>query len=101
MSPLRKVFGFIFSATHSRTMGILIFFILLVAVSLTVIVSQQQQQLRQQASYMCENTSIPECPSELKVTPGDACTAGPDFKCRVGNTIFGCRSTTKDNNEFN
>ena len=64
MSPLRKIFGFIFSATHSRTIGVLIFFVLLATVSLTVIIAQQQQQIRQRAAspIVCNDiNTLPDC----------------------------------------
>ncbi len=56
MGFLRKAIDFVARPSHSRTMGILIFFVLIAAVSLTVIVGQQQQETRQRAAettYSC------------------------------------------------
>lgn len=53
---IRRVFEFIRQPTNSRTLGVLIFFVLVAAVSLTVYVAQQQQQLKQRAAenqYSC------------------------------------------------
>lgn len=47
---LRKAFEFVARPSHSRTLGLVLMFVLVAAVSLTVYVAQQQQETRQRAS---------------------------------------------------
>jgi hypothetical protein len=64
MGFLKKAVDFFSFPSHSRTMGILIMFVLASAISLTVIVAQQQQTLKQHAAG-----------------PGDYVTCGEDLNC--------------------
>jgi len=87
MNFLQKFRDFISRPTHSRTMGVLIFFVLVAVTSLTVYVAQQQQNLRQraQALEVCSAiASIPKCPHS------DSCNSA-GAKCKVDNIIFECK----------
>ena len=91
MSFIRRAFDFIGRPSHSRTLGIVIFFILVATLSLTVYVAQQQQQIKQRASDYCTDTSIQECPDNVGVIEGGNCVTDPSFKCKI---------TNKDNNTY-
>ena len=94
MGFIKRAIDFVVRPTHSRTLGILIFFVLIAAVSLTVYVAQQQQQIRQRAADFCADTTINECPPEVGVIAGNTCVS-PDFKCKITNgnkyKVYGCR----------
>lgn len=94
-SFIKKVIDFVARPTHSRTLGIVIFFILVAAVSLTVYVAQQQQTLRQRASGLevCSTVdSIPECPSnDLNINSDNNSCNSEGSKCKIGNTIYECK----------
>ena len=95
----QKFRDFVAHPTHSRTMGILIFFVLLAAVSLTVIVSQQKQTIRQRASADdCTNiATMDECPRE--VIAGNTCTTDQTYRCKIGNDVYGCAEDVQRNND--
>lgn len=89
MGFFKNAFEFVARPTHSRTMGILIFFVLIAAVSLTVYVAQQQQQLRQKAAEnpACQSIdNIPDC----NFAGSLACeTQGK--KCKLALTVYECQ----------
>ena len=90
MGFFKKAIDFISRPTQSRTMGILIFFVLIAALSLTVIVAQQQQNLKQRAAGdACDYIStIADCPTTA--TPGSACSAKGAW-CKIGPTVYECK----------
>ena len=88
MGFLRKVIDFVAHPSHSRTIGVLIFFILVATVSLTVYVAQQQQKLRQRAAGVCDQT-ITLC--EPSVQRNSVCLNLGE-QCRSGNDILRCQS---------
>lgn len=92
---LQKLRDFISTPTHARTLSLLGIVALVAVVSLTVVVAQQQQNLKQKASAVCEDTSIPECPPEI-ATSGYDCS-NQTFTCKVtaadkSHTVYGCQS---------
>lgn len=98
---IRRVIDFVRQPTNSRTIGILLFLILITAASLTVYVAQQQQQLRQRASGdVCKQLvdspdSISNCAdfglSSENIVNSDCSTFNKDFTCKIDNTIFKCQ----------
>ena len=54
MGFIKKIYRFISSPTHSRTIGILTMLVLVLAIFLTVKVAQQQQIIKQKAETICE-----------------------------------------------
>lgn len=96
---LPRLWEFIVSLTHSRTLSLLAFLVILAAIPLTVFIAQKQQEIRQRAS---EGTGCPDqCFSdELRINVpkiNDACNSSYSteiYKCTgvsgVGDNTFTC-----------
>lgn len=85
MNFFQKFRDFVASPSHSRTMGILMIFVLAAAVSVTVIASQQRQTTKQRASNepSCASyeASLPTCNVDI----GTVCNKSGD-RCRAINS---------------
>lgn len=94
MGFIKKAFDFVVHPTHSRTMGILMVFVLTAVISLTVIASQERQTTKQRASAVCEDVSIQECPPDIAEDGYNYCATNPNFKCKVTKDnkyrVYGC-----------
>jgi len=97
MGFIKRGFDFLVRPTQSRTMGILIFFVLVAVTSLTVYVAQQQQQLKQRAQSVnyCSIDPLDECSSTVAQAKKERCDTYPDYKCKIINgneyKVYGCQ----------
>ncbi len=96
MHFLRRVVDFVRYPTHTRTLGILVAFVMVAVVSLTVYVAQQQQNLTQKASELTKSPTIikinQQCPSGTTQAWNDSytiattcCPVAYSFYCSVNS----------------
>lgn len=94
-----RFLDFIRYPSHSRTMGILAFLVLLLAIPLTVNIAQKQQELRQRAAFeengnnlspggvSCSTQSVEKCFAP-ELAPSN-CTAGGSLDCGFAGAAAG------------
>ena len=95
VNPFRRLADFLSYPSHSRTMGLLAFLIVLLAIPLTVNIAQKQQELRQHAAGSCDTQN--ECDGypngwsygtcSVNINEGQPCGSGGT--CSNGSCIVG------------